>query len=178
MKLSEYKTLEEKSRSFEENNIIIKTLKEFDDWYTSVKTEKNFVFRGVNEAKYKIYTSAQREWLTKYTSQISYFKYIKAILTYVKNNTLLSRYLKSMGFNTIVDLYYLSLMQHFHAPTMLLDFSHSIDVALYFSLDNMQYTFSENLIDDYFSIYYFDKNTYKYSLNKNVEQYNFLSKIK
>lgn len=172
MKLSEYKTIEEKSRSFD-RNITINTLNEFEVWYIATITEKDFVFRGVNEAKYKIYTSAQREWLTKYSTQIEYFNYIKAILNYVKENNLLGRYLKSMGITTAVDLYYLSLMQHFHAPSMLLDFSHNLDVALFFSLDNMQYANTDNEIDDYFSIYYFDKKVFKYTLNTNVKQYNF-----
>ena len=53
---------------------------------------------------------------------------------------------------------YISLLQHYGAPTPLLDFTHGLNIALYFALDGMKNASSNNDIDNYFSLYIIDRN--------------------
>lgn len=62
MELNQYRNLNEKKAFFDDCRCI-KNIDEFDGWEQSLN--KNcLVFRGVNEAKFKIYTSAQVHFLT------------------------------------------------------------------------------------------------------------------
>ena len=55
---------------------------------------------------------------------------------------------------------YISLLQHFGAPSPLLDFTHNLNIALYFALDGLKVASSNNDIDNYFSLYILDRNIY------------------
>lgn len=156
MKLEEYPNLTEKESVFETTNIT--THKDFDNFYDEFK-EKTLLFRGICEAKYKIYTSAQREWLTnEYANQgITYAQFIQSIITNIRKNKILSQYYKSLNINEN-DLLYISLLQHSGAPTPLLDFTHNLEVALYFALDGLKVASSDKDIDNYFSLYILDCN--------------------
>ena len=57
MELEQYRNLNEKATFFSEYRCI-NEIAEFDSWERSFNKE-GLVFRGVNEAKFKIYTSAQ-----------------------------------------------------------------------------------------------------------------------
>ena len=115
----------------------------------------DFIYRGMREAKWKNYTSGQREWITKkmYIKQRSYNSFINKLLSIIKKQKVLCDYLNSIGVYPN-DLYFLSLMQHYGCPTPLLDFTHNLDVALYFAFENMQWTPSSNEIENYVSVYY------------------------
>lgn len=156
MKLPEYHNFDKKNQLF--NSQLINSKSEFDTFYTEIVNNKNAIFRGVHEAKYKIYTSAQREWITNnYNLQgIEYVDYIQSIIDNIKSNTILQSYYKSLNIAQN-DLLWLSLLQHFSAPTPLLDFTHKLDIALFFALDNLQKNSSDKEIEDYFSIYYIDR---------------------
>ena len=158
MKLEEYSNLTQKEAFFETTNI--STHKEFDDFYDEIKT-KDLLYRGIYEAKYKIYTSAQREWITnEYSKQgISFIQFIQSIISNIRKRTILSQYYKSLNIHEN-DLLYISLLQHFGAPSPLLDFTHNLNIALYFALDGLKVASSNNDIDNYFSLYILDRNRY------------------
>lgn len=155
MKLEEYSNLEQKKSFFETINIT--TINEFDKIYQEL--HGNLLFRGIHEAKYKIYTSAQREWITnEYSKQgITFTQFIDLIITNIRSNQILSKYYKSLNINEN-DLLYISLLQHYGAPSPLLDFTHNLDIALFFALEGLQVTSSSNDINNYFSLYVIDKN--------------------
>ena len=67
MKLPEYANFDEKNQFF--NSKLINSKSEFDSFYTETVNKINAIFRGVHEAKYKIYTSAQREWCALFRHQ-------------------------------------------------------------------------------------------------------------
>ncbi len=156
MDLEEYTNLTEKNYFFVSTNIT--TPEEFDAIYDEKTKEVDLLFRGIHEAKYKIYTSAQREWLKKgYREQgFHYEKFIQSIINNIRNNKILSNYYKSLNINEN-DLLYISLLQHYGAPTPLLDFTHNFEIALHFALEKTQLIQSDNEIDNYFSIYIIDK---------------------
>ena len=60
--LNEYKTLAEKEQFY--NCIRIETEQEFDNYFNQIQTNSNgYAFRSINEAKFKLYSSAQRQWI-------------------------------------------------------------------------------------------------------------------
>ena len=64
MKIEYYKDLEEKSNHFQTTQI--DTKKELDSFinkWTKKDNSQEIIFRGLTEAKYKLYNSAQRFWI-------------------------------------------------------------------------------------------------------------------
>ncbi|RIH66194.1 FRG domain-containing protein [Mariniphaga sediminis] len=166
MKLQEYSTLDEKEEFFINGktkisvNItsIFKKLKEFETEGT------NFIFRGCGEAKYRMYNSAQRVYITQELHKqvppdsISehYNKFVSESIQSCKqwNDGVVKRLLEDSGINENNSLAYLSYMQHYGVPTPFLDFTYNPYVALYIAIDDISFTPSENEIDNYFSLYY------------------------
>ena len=154
MELPQYNNLTDKNAVQSFASITIDNKRDFDSWYNGHKEVKDLIYRGVNEAKYKNFTSSQREWITKEYSKegVLYKDFIGQIIFTLKNNSLLKSYFKSnnIAINDILCLVYL---QHFSAPTPLLDFTYDLDDALFFALDGLKDVSSSNDIDNYFSIY-------------------------
>ena len=80
MKLEEYSNLAQKEPFFETKNV--DTCREFDIIYEDLNNS-TLLYRGIHEARYKIYTSAQREWITnEYSKQgITFTQFIHSIIT-------------------------------------------------------------------------------------------------
>lgn len=166
MKLDEYRSFVDKQRYFATYDRF-DTKQNFDCWYAQKikesyddeKTNGKFVFRGLNEAKYRLYTSGQREWLTKefWLQNLSYQDFQNSILKKVKSNSILNNYFKSINAKT-TDLLYMSFLQHYGAPTSLLDFTYSLNTALFFATDDLTFVpiSQQSLVNDYFSIYYIE----------------------
>lgn len=178
MKLPTYKSLEEKKEHFyykepEQVNTIDEFKERFEQLeasipqlnpYTLTKHNKlcntATVFRGQNEAKYKLYTSAQREWIIKeWNKQLGedgFIEFVQQLILQLKKANginSLSNYFESMG-ATETDLFLLSFLQHYRTPTPLLDFTYNKDLALFFAMDGS--VFNKQGVDDldnYFSIY-------------------------
>lgn len=160
MKLETYKTLKEKEQIFGSKCYSrIDTVAQFKEWYDSFATE-NKLFRGVNEAKFKIYTSAQRYYI-KHDLKKSGKKVedvIEEELKQIKkvNGNLLKKYYELLDVQEN-DLLYLSFLQHYSGISPLLDFTANINKALYFMQDKLSF---ENKggedIDNYASLYWFD----------------------
>ena len=157
MKLPEYISLVEKSYFFKHK--VINSMEDFQNFWNDEKSNsENVIYRGVHEAKYKLFTSAQREWITKEYKiyGLSFNNYVQSIINNLGKNKKLSTYYQSLGIKEN-DLLYLSLLQHYGAPTPFLDFTYDKKVALYFALEKMQQTPSSIDVDNYFSIYIIDK---------------------
>ncbi|WP_284461762.1 FRG domain-containing protein, partial [Chryseobacterium sp.] len=73
------------------------------------------------------------------------------------NNEVVKKLLINSGIDENNDLAYLSYMQHFGVPTPFLDYTNNPYVALFFAIDGINFTPSDNEIDNYFSLYF----TYK-----------------
>ena len=166
MTLETYKSLEEKKKFFKKNesyefhhyrvNTIWTLEKNLGLIETIRKKSANvvFVLRGVSDAKYKLYTSAQREWLTNewWHQRITFSDFVGRQLSYMKTD-FIKDYFRSMGI-AINDMIILSFLQHYGAPSPLLDFTTDPKVALFFALEHMQGTSSGSQgIENYFSIY-------------------------
>ncbi len=170
-KLNNYDSIEEKIKKFSYKKI--KTANEFNNWYKSEKNNflgDHFIYRGVNEAKYKLYTSSQRLWWTidfvRYPDKIEsmnkwdeYSDFLNLLLINARkwNDKLLERYYKKLNIK-LNDFALLSLMQHYDLPTPLLDFTTDQDIALYFAFSNMIQKPKEPEIDNYVSLYIINLN--------------------
>lgn len=152
MKLPEYNSFEEKREVY--NHRMIDTVDGFHTWFESVCSNKDIIFRGVNESKYKIYTSGQREWLTKRLKpNLQYHDFIQNLLNKVAEDKLINDYLCSLSIK-YNDLFGLGMLQHYGAPSPLLDFSHELKNALFFAFDGVKDNTTDNSIGDYVSVYY------------------------
>ncbi|MBK9928819.1 MAG: FRG domain-containing protein [Saprospiraceae bacterium] len=154
--ITEYQSLTQKSFYFDQSNI--ETESDFEDFFAENSESSTLVFRGQREAKWRLYNSLQRTWILKqlYKSEKSYFELISKLVSYGKkvHESYIKSVLKSFHVDTINDISVLGFLQHHECPTPLLDWTNSLENALYFGIDGLAQ--NENgvfEIDDYFTIY-------------------------
>lgn len=152
--LSTYTDLRSKENVFASNKIV-DTIGEWDDFVRSLeKDSKNYVYRGVRNFSYKMYTSLQRDWdgthpvgsysRIKSQSFDDHWQFAQYLVNQVKNNPNLACFLSGDG----IDINSMALLQHFEFPSMLIDFSYDLQVALFFMTEGMS--------AEYCSLYYID----------------------
>ena len=165
MSAFDYNTFEEKHLMFQYSDTkTITTETEYKSFFDDDLARKgNFgkspIFRGVGEAKWKIISSCQRAFLSGKVFKSTQSQFIDREITYLKEvlNGLLPKYYDELGV-PVTDFIYLSFLQHYGAPTTFIDFSKSHKTALWMAANNIQYPIiSERDIDQYFSIYWIDK---------------------
>lgn len=148
MKLPVYKNFEEKGQHF--NLFYINTIEEFKDFFQN-QQDRPGIYRGINNSSYKIYSSLQRQIIEKNLKNFKIEKYISE----VRNKPILKSYFKT--FNIVPSkLSIWSYLQHYGAPTPLVDFTNDILSALYFATEKFDATnfISSKGINDYFSIFF------------------------
>ena len=157
-----YSDFAEKEKYFSQSDYI-DTIEDLQNLLNSHTKKREFFFRGVNEAKYKLYTSAQRKWLMEnvknHSTGMSYNDFVKCLIGrfYNTREKLMSRYFTSLGLpNKGKNMNALCYMQHYGAPTPLLDFTTRINVALFFAIKGAEYNRLKS-IDGYFSLYMIKK---------------------
>ena len=160
MIIDTYPSLLDKGNHFDSVNI--DTRQDLDNLITQWKenSEKKIIFRGVTEAKYKLINSAQRFWNGEELNKLgkTYQDFIQTEIDKAKafHNNLLIKFYNAFG-HVAYDLSILSFLQHYKAPTPLLDFTYNLDCALFFAIDGLTHNPS-NDIGNYFSIYAIDTN--------------------
>ena len=174
--LPEYSSLDEKQQYFAQGNQyypwIVNTADEFDKLYDRLVDEFNrdfesgthsLLYRGVNEAKYKTFTSAQRYWLSndwKDQTLKGFVDYIAGELWNIRKNDTLRHFYQSL--NVLPnDFLYLTFLQHFGGAAPMLDLTHSLDMGLFFAIDKAKPATSSGTIDDYISLQLLDYRNYK-----------------
>ena len=154
MKIPTYSSFLDKDQHFQENQKI-DNKDDFDLLYKSLResSQQRYIFRGMGEAKYKLFTSLQRYYIeSRIPSAMSMQDFIQKEISNIDKDPL-CEYYRRLNVKTS-DYLFLSFLQHYGAPTPLLDFSHNINVALYFATEQLNYGQGSNDIDDYFSLYY------------------------
>ena len=159
-----YSSLEEKREFFSnEDFFVIDTKEELDRWFqyysSDFKKERpvDFIFRGMSDAQYKLFTSAQRMWITdnmvQWRNNFSYKNFIEKLVKKAKQNRLLKKVFDLYGYGPRErDFPIISLLQHYGAPTPVLDWSYNINSAVYFAVDGVKRG-SGNDINNYISVY-------------------------
>ena len=158
-----YESFEEKSEVFKEN-FKIDNEEEVDSIVSMYSShEKDFLYRGINTATYKLYSSSQVQWMlsdaiSKKTNIEDYYNFIMDSIELTRENNRVKQYIKDNRISDN-DLFILALMQHYGMPSPVLDFSHSIFGALYFAWDKCDRTLSDTQtqLSDYISLYVINK---------------------
>ncbi|KEY20347.1 FRG domain-containing protein [Kaistella antarctica] len=158
--MTEYQTTLQKAFFFEQVNIDSK--EEFDEIFELNKNSKGILYRGVSEAKFRIYSSLQRYWINEkiYEKGIDYKSFIEKMIVNAKKQQgkILEKFFKKNGISPNNDIAVLSFLQHYGCPTPLVDWTNSFINSLYFATES----FSEDKgevreIEKYFSVYYIEE---------------------
>jgi hypothetical protein len=156
MPLETYETFDKKSRHFYHEKI--NSVEEFDNFYEKLKNDRKNIYRGVNNASYKLYNSLQRHFIENNLDSCfdDFNDFVENDIEKAKkwNNNILIKSYSSLGHNTVYDLSILSFLQHSKSPTPLLDWSYNFDISLFFSCEH-NLNKSENEIENYCSLYIF-----------------------
>jgi hypothetical protein len=146
-----YNNFEEKKEYFK--IIKIETLEQFNTFFKEHKSESKGIYRGINNAKYKIFTTLQREnILGNITNTFSIENYVSNF----RNKPSIKKYFETININ-LSKISVLSFLQHHKSPTPLIDFTTNLEIALFFAIENMidnLWDNSENEIENYFSIFH------------------------
>ena len=173
-KLSSFNNLNEKQGYFKESDhFIINSKADFDVWFdgiVAIKQEErtNYFFRGMKDAKHRLYTSAQRIWIENDMAEwsgVSYHGFIDRLIAHSLNHPLLRKVFDVYGYNPAERQFpILSILQHYGAPTPFMDWSYNVNVSLFFGTETLKGGHGNDVIDNYFSIYMINKADYKMEL--------------
>lgn len=176
--LPEYTDIDNKRKFFsngDKASFIIDTKKQLESLFNEFQT-KNFeenkidstsiIYRGATEAKYKLLTSSQRIWINDEMEQWSKKNYADFIISLVqnsKNNSVIKKVFDLYNYSdSDREFPILSLLQHYGAPTPLMDWTYNSKIAFFFATDGLKKKeLPKRKIDDYFSIYRINKKIFK-----------------
>lgn len=151
--LGSYSGFPEKLQKFAQSQPFFKidTVDQFDDWYKLITTSDEYkakasvpgeidtrnMFRGMGEAKHKMFTSAQRFWilneLAQWWAPKRYLEFVQSFVNNAKGKLLFNKVFEYYRLShNQRDFPILSILQHYGAPTPLMDWTYNVDVALYF----------------------------------------------
>lgn len=158
--MTEYETTLQKALFFEQ--VMIDTKEDFDSIYEENKNLESTLYRGVSEAKWRIYSSLQRYWINEklYQNGTDYKTFVEKTIINAKkqNGGVLEKFFKKNGISPDNDIAVLSFLQHYGCPTPLVDWSNSFENALYFATENVNaFTKESREIDKYFSVYHIEE---------------------
>ena len=156
--MCKYTTLEDKGKYLQ--TVKIMTSEELWSFVERCKKNDRFVFRGVNEAQYMGFSSAQVRTGASLNQQ-SYIEIISDAIRKVRASELLMDYIRRNSQDES-DFQILALLQHYGCGTPIIDYSTNIDSALFFATDRQggkiqNYPIEDQSIDAFISIYFFDR---------------------
>ena len=123
-----------------------------------------YIYRGICDASYKMYTSSQRLWFEDNERMLhlgckNYYDTIECIIKLTASLPEVQQYIQQNNLPAN-DFQILAMLQHFASPSPILDFSNNVLKGLLFSVDNMPAWTDNgtNVLEDYVSLYYISRN--------------------
>lgn len=166
--ISEYSSILQKSIIFEQETI--DTISQFDKIYEDLKNNTELLFRGQREAKWRLYNKLQREWILQNLceSESNYKDFITKLIENgkAKYKSDIEKMFEKKNDDIINDIAILGYLQHHKCPTPLLDWTISLQNAMYFGIEGIELIESVKEIDNYFSIYYIEKEHFENGSSK------------
>ena len=157
--ISEYQSTLQKSNSFDQENI--DTEEQFDKVYDEFKEKTDTLFRGQREAKWRLYSKLQRQWMIEklFATEESYQNLIEKLVEIgkVDYSEQIQKLLKEHHIDTENPVSVLGYLQHHGCPTPLLDWTYKFQNALYFALDGLTPNPGTVEIEDYCSVYFIEE---------------------
>ncbi|WP_156126587.1 FRG domain-containing protein [Hymenobacter sp. DG25B] len=159
--LSMYGSFVQKNNYFDQQRI--DTPAELEALISEFTPKTDHLFRGINEAKFMLYSSMQRNWILnkRETKPTDHQLFLERLMDNARLycGGLLAKYIETNGGDAGNDVSVLSILQHYSCPTPLLDWTYSFPVALYFAAmgaTDAQPTPARE-IDNYVSVYYIEE---------------------
>ncbi|WP_175545434.1 FRG domain-containing protein [Fibrobacter sp. UWB12] len=170
MDLSVFNTIEQKRNAYEYRQAF--SFEDVQKTLQQVSTEgdgKTF-FRGVAEGAWKIYSFAQREWITKELNYRfgSFEDFMSLFLEYSKTteSIRLNHFCK-----VVADPSVFSVLQHYGAPTPFIDWTSDYNVALYFATHSSNGICSGYETNSFVSVYWITPGKGAYTPNNDLTRF-------
>lgn len=137
--------------------------KEIDNLLTH---NDEYIYRGVYDASYKMYSSSQRLWFLDDQRMLrlncrDYYDTIECLIKLVASQSNVQQYIQqnNLPYNEFLIL---AMLQHFGSPSPMLDFSNNVLKGLFFAVDNMPVWTDNgtNNLNDYISLYFIRRDIY------------------
>jgi hypothetical protein len=160
--LSKYTSNEDKDQNYLVSHYI-HTKDELDEVLKGLN-QGRYYYRGVNNASFKMYASSQRGWDSQNSAlrglgQQDYRSVIQCLLEKTASLKEVRDYMsaENVDYN---EVFILALMQHYGLPSPFIDFSNTLEKALFFACDaaGKQDDDKKRELDDYVSLYYIGRN--------------------
>lgn len=121
----------------------------------------NFLFRGVCEAKFRMYSSSQRKWawydpIRYKIGRTDYHHFIRGLIDTVRRDSDIMGYFNQYQI-PVNDMLILAILQHYAVVSPLLDLTSDVYSALFFAVDGYGAASNDGSLDDYVSLYYIDR---------------------
>lgn len=157
--MTEFQSTLQKANSFDQENL--DTPEQFDKVYDEFKKKTDTLFRGQREAKWRLYSKLQRQWILEklFEKGTSYQKLIENLVETGRTECAdaIKKLLAAHHIDSDNPVSVLGYLQHHGCPTPLLDWTYKFQNALYFALDGLTPNPGTIEIEDYCSVYYIEE---------------------
>lgn len=152
-----YKSFNSKATYFY-NNQKIDSPDDLRKALSELKSKPGYIFRGIYDASYKLYSSVQREFydIDKRKAGRSFDNLVNYYINGAYALKEIQDYMTKEAIHKN-DFFIMALLQHFRSSSPLVDFTSSLNKSLFFCLDGVknEHTHTHRL-KDYVSLYYID----------------------
>lgn len=156
--LINYCSFSEKGKQYN-TNIIIDDEQTLDDTITNLLSNEHLIYRGLNDASYRMYTSSQRHfiWQDQLYQNVggAYHEFVRKTINRVMSDASIMSYFQKNNI-PLNDFLVLALLQHYIECSPLLDFAYDLRSSMFFAMDKVVPPSGKGGMGNYISIYFTD----------------------
>ncbi len=135
------------------------------------KYKRAGIWRGTQESSFKLYNTFQRENLQIKEPVLNVLEYIRQLeikFDAWDSKNIVPKFFRNFGIDHIPLYAKLSILRHYGVPLPLLDWTRNPNVAMYFATQSNKVATKKRNLEDYFSIYFIDKEHPFYQFNSKL----------